>query len=65
MPIRPVLRLSIFAALAWCVLACAPAPLPFARLAGLITSPEMDEISGFAASHAHQDVLSFMAHSTS
>jgi hypothetical protein len=57
MPIRPVLRLSIFAALAWCVLACAPAPLPFARLAGLITSPEMDEISGFAASHAHQDVL--------
>ena len=57
MPIRPALRLSILAALATCVLACAPAPLPFARLAGLITSKELDEVSGFAASHAHEDVL--------
>ena len=57
MPIRPALRLSILAALAACVLACALAPLPFARLAGLITSKDMDEVSGFAASHAHEDVL--------
>ncbi|MDI1251955.1 hypothetical protein [Thermomonas sp.] len=57
MPIRPALRLSILAALALCVAACAPAPLPFARLAGLITSKELDEVSGFAASHAHEDVL--------
>ena len=51
------MRLSLLAALASCVLACAPAPLPFARLAGLITSPDLDEVSGFAASHAHDDVL--------
>jgi hypothetical protein len=57
MPIRPVLRLSILAALASCAVACAPAPLPFARLAGLITSKDLDEVSGFAASHAHEDVL--------
>ena len=57
MPIRPALRLSMLAALAACVAACAPAPLPFARLAGLITSKQLDEVSGFAASHAHEDVL--------
>ena len=57
MPIRPALRLSLLAALASCVVACAPAPLPFARLAGLITSKQLDEVSGFAASHRHQDVL--------
>ncbi|MGV8944177.1 hypothetical protein [Thermomonas sp.] len=57
MPILPALRLSILAALAVCVVACAPAPLPFARLAGLITSKDLDEVSGFAASRAHADVL--------
>lgn len=58
MPIRHALRLSIPAALALCVVAaCAPAPLPFARLAGLITSKDLKEVSGFAASHAHEDVL--------
>ncbi len=57
MPIPPVLRLLILAALAACVPGCAPAPLPFARLAGLITGPALDEVSGFAASHAHDDVL--------
>jgi hypothetical protein len=57
MPIRPTLRLLILTALALCVAACAPAPLPFARLAGLITSKELDEVSGFAASHAHANVL--------
>ncbi len=57
MPIRPALRLLFPAALALCVAGCAPPPLPFARLAGLITSKDLDEVSGFAASHAHQDVL--------
>jgi len=57
MPIRPALRLSLLAAFASCVLACAPASLPFARLAGLITSTDLDEVSGFAASHAHENVL--------
>lgn len=57
MPIHPALRLSIPAALAACMLACAPAPLPFARLAGLITSKDLDEASGFAASRAHDGVL--------
>ncbi len=57
MSIRPTLRLLFPAALALCALACAPAPLPFARLAGLITSKQLDEVSGFAASNAHEDVL--------
>ena len=57
MPISPALRLSILAALVMCVAACAPAPLPFARLAGLVTSKELDEVSGFATSHAHDGVL--------
>ncbi len=57
MPITPALRLSFLAALALCVAACAPAPLPFARLAGLITSKDLDEVSGFATSRAHEDVL--------
>ena len=57
MPIRPFQRLSILAALLLCVVACAPPSLPFARLAGLITSGELDEISGLAASHVHDDVL--------
>ncbi len=57
MPVLPTLRLSILAALAMCVAACAPAPLPFARLAGLITSKDLDEASGFATSRAHQNVL--------
>lgn len=57
MSIRPALRLFTFVALVLSVTACAPAPLPFARLAGLITNKELEEVSGFAASHAHEDVL--------
>ena len=57
MPIFPALRLTILAALVSCIAACAPAPLPFARLAGLITSKDMDEVSGLAASRVHEDVL--------
>lgn len=37
--------------------ACAPPALPFSRLAGLVTSRQLDEISGLAASHVHEDVL--------
>jgi hypothetical protein len=39
------------------VAACSPPSLPFSRLAGLVTSGELDEISGLAASHVHEDVL--------
>ena len=57
MSIRPLPRLSLLAALLACVVACAPPSLPFARLAGLITFGLLDEISGLAASHVHEDVL--------
>lgn len=57
MPIRPSPRLSLLAALLLGVAACAPPALPFSRLAGLITSAELNEISGLAASHVHEDVL--------
>ena len=57
MPIRPSTRLSLLAALLLGVAACAPPSLPFSRLAGLITSGELDEISGLAASRVHEDVL--------
>jgi hypothetical protein len=39
------------------LVACNPVALPFSRLAGLVTDPELDEISGLAASHAHEGVL--------
>ncbi len=57
MPIHPCLRLSALAALALWVAACAPPSIPFSRLAGLITSGELEEVSGLAASRAHEDVL--------
>ena len=57
MPIHPRQRLSALAALLLCATACAPPPLPFARLAGLITSGDLDEVSGMAASRTHDDVL--------
>jgi len=57
MPIHARLRLPALAALFLCVAACAPPPLPFARLAGLITSGELDEVSGLAASRRHDGVL--------
>ncbi len=57
MPIHPSLRLSALAALLLWVAACAPPSIPFSRLAGLITSGELDEVSGLAASRAHEDVL--------
>ena len=57
MPIHPRLRLATLAMLFLCATACAPPSLPFARLAGLITSGDLDEISGLASSRAHDDVL--------
>ncbi|MFT4179514.1 MAG: hypothetical protein QM612_08640 [Thermomonas sp.] len=59
MPISLFARLSLPACLlATCLLtACSSPPLPFSRLSGLITSGELDEISGIAASRAHDDVL--------
>jgi len=57
MPIHPRLRLSALAAFVLCVAGCAPPPIPFSRLAGLITSGDMDEVSGMAASRVHEDVL--------
>lgn len=47
----------LLAALLAAVVACAPPSLPFARLAGLVTNRQLTEISGLAASHAHEDVL--------
>jgi hypothetical protein len=57
MPTPSRLRLSALAALLLCATGCAPPTLPFARLAGLITSGDLDEISGIAASRVHDDVL--------
>lgn len=36
---------------------CAASSLPFAQLSGLILDPELDEISGLAASHVQPDTL--------
>ena len=58
MPIRPTLPRFALAALAVAGLAaCSPPPLPFARLSGLVTSRQLDEISGLAASRAHPGTL--------
>ncbi len=55
--IRRALPLTCLATLLVCIAACSAPSLPFARLAGLITHRELDEISGLAASHVHEDVL--------
>ena len=57
MPISPLLRIPLVAALLLGIAACSAPSLPFARLAGLVTSRQLDEISGLAASHAHDGVL--------
>jgi hypothetical protein len=57
MPIHPLLRRCALAALLAGLPACAPPALPFSRLAGLITTPQLDEASGLAASRAHPDAL--------
>ena len=57
MPKLPCLRLCLLAASLSCVAACTAPQLPFARIAGLITSKELNEVSGLAASARHEDVL--------
>lgn len=57
MPIRPPPRVAAIALLACLAVACAAPALPFARLAGLVASSELKEISGLAASRAHPEVL--------
>ncbi len=57
MPISPLPRILLVAALLLGIAACTPPALPFARLAGLVTSRQLGEISGLAASHAHDGVL--------
>ena len=57
MPKLPCLRLCLLAASLSCLAACTAPQLPFARIAGLITSKELNEVSGLAASARHEDVL--------
>ena len=57
MPISSLPRILLVAALLLGIAACSAPSLPFARLAGLVTSRQLDEISGLAASHVHEDVL--------
>lgn len=57
MPSPSFLRLLLAGALALIVVGCSPPSLPFARLAGLVTSRQLGEISGLAASHVHDGVL--------
>jgi len=57
MPISSLPRILLVAALLLGIAACTPPALPFARLAGLVTSRQLGEISGLAASHAHDGVL--------
>lgn len=56
MPFQITKRLPILLLLL-CVAACTPPDLPFARLAGLVTSGELKEISGLASSRTHEGVL--------
>ncbi len=57
MPSRLPTTILLAAALALPVGGCSAPSLPFARLAGLVTNRQLDEISGMAASHVHDGVL--------
>lgn len=57
MVFSPSPRILLLAALLLGAAACSAPSLPFARLAGLVTSRQLGEISGLAASHAHDGVL--------
>jgi hypothetical protein len=57
MPIRATVLRALLLLLAAAAAACTSPALPFARLSGLITSPELKEISGLAGSRVHPDVL--------
>lgn len=54
--ILPPLR-SLLAATMLALAGCGASPPPFAQLSGLILAPQLDEISGMAASRAHDDTL--------
>ena len=49
----PLLSLLLVALLA----GCSASPPPFAQLSGMLLDARLDEISGLAASHVHEDVL--------
>ena len=49
MPISPLTRILLVVASVLGIGACTAPSLPFARLAGLVTSRQLDEISGLAA----------------
>lgn len=57
MPKRPLLSGLLAAAMVLAIAGCSVPSLPFARLAGLVSHRQLDEISGLAASHVHEDVL--------
>jgi hypothetical protein len=52
-----MLATGLVAGLATSLAGCSSPSLPFARLSGLVTSGQLDEISGFAASRAHPGTL--------
>lgn len=56
MPPLPLCRATLALTL-FCLAGCSQPSLPFSRLAGLVTNSQLDEISGLAASHIHDDVL--------
>lgn len=57
MPSFPIPRLLLLAVLSAWTAGCDAPRMPFARIAGLVTSDELVEISGLAASRVHPDVL--------
>ena len=55
---RPLLRHPLLLASALAALSgCARSSEPFARLSGLLVDAQLNEVSGMAASHRHDDVL--------
>jgi hypothetical protein len=53
---RPSLRNLLLAA-ALAIAGCSASPPPFAQLSGLILAPQLDEVSGLAASRTHPGTL--------
>jgi len=53
----PPLLVSVLLAATLSVAGCSAPPPPFAQLSGLIISPQLDELSGLAASRGHADML--------
>lgn len=55
--VSSLLAHSLLAATLAASAGCGAPPPPFAQLSGLILDPQLDEISGLAASHTHVDTL--------